>query len=213
MSAMISRLYLSVIIAAAAGLWALLLVLQGVSVSPVWLRPFSVVIGGMILLLLAFDRWLWRWRLFHPWFVAKPNLQGTWRGELVSTWVRPASAEPLPPIEAHLVIRQTFSSIRLRLVTQESHSDCLVANIPDDAGGTKCVVGTYLNSPKILNRETNPIHHGGMVLRILDGDTCILEGEYWTDRGTKGAMRFESWSPKLLYDRRQACKAKYRRKT
>ena len=210
---MISRLHLSVILGFAAVLWAIMLIVQGVSVSAAWLRPFSVVVGVMVLLLLAFDRWLWKWQALHPWFVSKPNLTGTWRGELVSTWKNQGVDEPSTPIEAYLVVKQTFSSIRLRLITAESHSDCLAANICDDAGGTQCIVGTYLNTPKILHREGSPIHHGGVVLRILSGDACVLEGEYWTDRNTKGTMRFDSWNPKLLYDYARASKARHRKKT
>lgn len=153
---MISRLHLSAILGFAAALWAAMLIVQGVSVSAAWFRPFSIVVGAMVLLILAFDRWLWKWRALHPWFVSKPNLQGTWKGELISSWVKQQSSEPVPPIEAYVVIKQTFSSIRLRLITKESHSDCLVASICDDAGGTQSIVGTYLNTPKTLQREGSP---------------------------------------------------------
>src|SRR5262245_38983822 len=35
----------------------------------------SAVVGACVL---AFDRWLWRLPILHPWFVAAPNLSGKW---------------------------------------------------------------------------------------------------------------------------------------
>ena len=210
---MISRLHLSVIVGIAAAIWALLLIADGVAVDVTWLRPFSGVIGAMVLVLLTFEQWAWRWKWLHPWFVGKPDIQGTWRGELVSLWRDPTTGAGRPPIEVYLVVKQTFSSIRVRLISGESHSDCLVVSICEDAGGTQSLVGTYLNTPKILRRDGSPIHHGGMVLRILSSDRTVLDGDYWTDRGTKGSMRFEKWNPRRLYDFDRAASSNFRRKS
>lgn len=209
---MVSRLHLSVFIGIAAALWATLLLIDGVTVTANWFRPFSAVVGAMVLLLLGFEKWGWRWKFLHPWFVSQPNIQGTWKGELTSLWTDPATGKCPDPIEVYLVIKQTLSSIRVRLITKESQSDCLVASICDDAGATHSLVGTYLNTPKITQREGSPIHHGGMVLRISSPGYGLLGGEYWTDRGTKGGMRFEQWSPSLIYDFKIASGARFRKK-
>jgi hypothetical protein len=209
---MISRLHLSALIGIAAAVWAILLLVGGIAFDARWFRPFSAVVGAMVLVLLAFEKWWWRWKWLHPWFVSKPNIRGTWRGELVSLWKDPTTGEGRPPIEVYLVVRQTFSAIRVRLITSESHSDCLVASICDDSGGTQSLVGTYLNTPKILRRDGSPIHHGGMVLRILTSEHAVLDGEYWTDRSTKGSMRFEKWNARLLYDFDRASASSFRKK-
>jgi hypothetical protein len=209
---MVSRLHLSVFLGIAAALWAILLLIEGFTVTANWFRPYSAVVGAMVLLLLGFENWGWRWKHLHPWFVSQPNIQGTWKGELTSLWTDPATGRGRDPIEVYLVIKQTFSSIRVRLITKESQSDCLVARICDDSGATHSLVGTYLNTPKIAQREGSPIHHGGMVLRISNLGYGLLDGEYWTDRGTKGGMRFEQWSPSLIYDFKSASSARFKKK-
>jgi hypothetical protein len=209
---MISRLHLSTLIAVAAAIWAALLIIDGVTVSGNWYRPFSAVTGAMVILLLVFDKWLWRWRFLYPWFVSQPNIQGTWRGELISLWKDPKTGESHASIEVYLVVKQTFSSLRVRLITKESHSDCLSANICDESGATQSLVATYLNTPKIARRDGSPIHHGGMVLRIVSSGHGVLDGEDWTDRDTKGSMRFAQWNPHLLYDFEGATEARFRKK-
>ena len=208
---MASRLHISVFIGIAAAVWAILLLVDGVTVTGHWFRPFSGVVGAMVLVLLAFEKWGWRWKALHPWFVSQPNIQGTWKGELISLWKDPSTGEGREPIEVYLVVKQTFSSLRVRLITKESHSDCLVASICDEAGATHSLVGTYRNTPKIAQREGSPIHHGGMVLCISHPGYGLLDGEYWTDRGTKGGMRFEQWSPSLIYDFKSAAGARFRK--
>ena len=126
---MVSRLHLSVFIGIAAALWATLLLIDGVTVTAHWFRPFSSVVGTMVVLLLGFEKWGWRWKVLHPWFVSQPNIQGTWKGELTSLWTDPATRKGRDPIEVYLVIKQTLSSIRVRLITKESQSDCLVASM------------------------------------------------------------------------------------
>jgi len=45
---MIDRLHLSAILLVAALIWGVLLLLMGVAVSVVWLRPFSFVTGALL---------------------------------------------------------------------------------------------------------------------------------------------------------------------
>lgn len=74
---MLSRTHLTPFLAIAVFLWSALLILNGQSVSFELLKPFSTVAGAIGILALAFERWLWRWRYLHPWFVSMvltPNL-------------------------------------------------------------------------------------------------------------------------------------------
>lgn len=197
---MISKIHLSVLVWSIAGLWVLSLALDGTQVSTGLFKPCSTVVTGLGLLLLVFDKWLWRFHFLHPWFVDRPYLRGTWKGQLVSQWVDPTTNLPVGPVEAFLVVRQTFSSIHLRLVTRQSSSESLANNIPKDSDGVYTVASIYRNTPKIANRGASEIHHGGVILQVLGDPVHALEGHYWTDRGTLGELRFLLKSEKLYFD-------------
>jgi len=192
----IERLHLSAIILAAALIWGALLVLEGIHLSPAWFRPFSAVVGALALVLAAFDLWLWRLRILQGWLVKRPRLSGTWRAEIRSNWITPETGVGIPPIAAFMVIRQTFSTLSLCLVTNESRSELLGAEIVRGTDGTYRVFGVYRNEPRFAVRERSAIHYGGLELRVAGSPPERIEGHYWTDRDTAGEL--------LLSDQRQA---------
>jgi hypothetical protein len=193
---MISRTHLTVLFWFAVLLWAAMLILEGVSIPSAFFKPGSTVLGALVLLMGAFERWIWRWPILHPWFVSEPDLQGTWRGEVHSSWVDPATGERLSPIEAFLVIKQTFSTIRIRLLTQDSSSELLAGSLITNQEDAFLIVGTFLNVPRILVRDISPIHHGTIMLNVRGETNPTLEGGYWTDRLTRGELNFSARSKK-----------------
>ena len=188
---MLSRLQLSTLIAAAAVIWAAFLIADGVAIDLAFARPFNKVIGWLVLALVVCERWAWRWQWLHPWFVSTPVLHGTWRGQLVSTWVN-AEGQTVPPIEAYVAVTQTASTIRMRLMTRESESELLGGSFVRDGDGLSRLFGTYRNTPKQEVRHRSQIHHGGLFLSVHGEPPRVLEGEYWTDRKTTGSLRFEA---------------------
>jgi len=180
--------HLSTLIAAAVALWAAFLFFGGIAASPKLLGPFSSVTGALGLLLLAFDRWLWRIPLLHPWFVDVPDIRGIWRAEIRSNWIIPDTGRQISPIAGFMVIRQTYSTLSMRLITKESSSKLLAARILCDADGLYTVTGIYSNEPKHSLRERSPIHYGSLVLRVSGDPVTILDGHYWTDRKTQGEL-------------------------
>ena len=184
---MISRLHLSTIVGIAIAIWAVMLVIEGVAVSVSWLRPFSPVIGVVLLLVLAFDRWLWRIRLLHGWFVKRPVLRGLWKIELRSEWKDPVTCNRPAAIEAYLVVRQTYSYLSLRLLTKESSSETLAADIVEAADGTFRVYAVYRNEPRPEFRDRSPIHYGALLIDF-EGYPERLGGNYWTDRNSRGQL-------------------------
>jgi hypothetical protein len=193
---MIERLHLSAILLVAAAIWGGLLFLGGVQVSPQWLHPFSIVLGAMMVFLSAFDLWLWRIRLLHPWLVKRPVLGGTWRAELRSDWIDPATGLGIGPINGFIVVRQTFSRLTLRLITEESNSELIGAEILRADDGTYRVLGVYRNEPKLSVRHRSPIHYGALAVQLSGSPPERIEGHYWTDRDTAGEL--------ALSDRRTA---------
>jgi hypothetical protein len=197
---MIERLHLSVLLLVAALVWGVLLLVNGVDVSLGWLRYFSVTLGVLIVLLAAFDLYLWHLPLLHPWFVRRPDLRGTWRASLRSSWVDPATQSRIPPIAGYMVIRQTFSYISLRLITTESRSEMLGAEILRAEDGTYRVFGVYRSEPRLGLRAVSPIHYGGLVLQVTGLPATRMEGHYWTDRDTAGEIALESRRKRLIDD-------------
>ncbi len=208
---MISRLYLSTLLGIAVVLWGGLLFIEGVSVSPAFLKPLSTVLGTLILILSFFDKWAWHLPFLHPWFVSIPDLRGTWKGQIISTWIDPKTGTRIPIIPAYFVIRQTFSSVQIRLITSQSSSELLAGNIVRDIDGIYKVLGIYVNKPKLLNRDVSPIHHGGLLLHIQGNPPHSLSGQYWTDRDTKGELHFSERSRKLYSDFEDADKGLYKK--
>jgi len=202
--AMVSQKHISTLLFIAAMTWGSLLFLDGVAISIFWLKPLTTVSGLMVLLLGVFDRWAWRIPFLYPWFVSTPNLRGTWKGQIDSSWKNPGSGKRIQPIEAYLVVEQTFSSLQIRLFTKESQSNLLTGNIFQNDGGTYSVARSYRNTPNILNRTNSPMHHGGILLHIQGEKDFSLKGEYWTDRQTKGEIHFINKSKTLASDFEQA---------
>ena len=79
----------------AAVLWFAILWLSGQGVSLNGLRLFASVPAVVLLLAVAFDRWAWRWPVVRRFVAQVPDLRGTWRGSIVTTW-RPERPALLP---------------------------------------------------------------------------------------------------------------------
>lgn len=186
---MLSRLHLSAILLVASALWGGLLLYQGVAVKGSWFHPFSGVVGVLVLLLAAFDVWAWRLRILQGWFVPRPNLRGTWRVELQSDWKDPSTDRIIGSIVAYLVVRQTFSTLSIRMLTAESASELVAAEINKASDGTYRLAAVYRNEPKLSVRDRSPIHYGAIVLDVQGDPAKDLAGYYWTDRNSRGELR------------------------
>lgn len=146
----------------------------------------------------VFSKWLWKWRFLQDWLVPFPNLNGVWEGELVSTWVNPATGNGIAPIPARLTIRQTFTSISCVIQTGEmkSHSFCASFHLLPDSQ-IKRLVYTYASDPKPTVQDRSNRHYGTAMLDILlDEKKKTLHGGYWSDRKTTGEMSLE-WKAKV----------------
>jgi SMODS-associating 2TM, beta-strand rich effector domain len=147
--------------------------------------PYGSAVTAASLFVWFFDKWLWAWPPFS-WFVKRPDLRGTWHGEIVSGWINPQTNAPLPPIPAFVYVTETASTLYMRQFTAESESATLAASMLKDTDDADSVAVLYRNDSKAHVRERSPIHFGGMHLRVSGED--VLEGDYWTDRKTSGRI-------------------------
>ena len=185
-------------------IWVVVLLAFGVDfdrpVSEIGLEAvtkLSYVVAIYSVLVIVFVNWAWRLRIFKGWLVQSPNLQGTWKGTLESTWIDPETKQKIPPKGVTLVIKQTLSTISCVMYTDESESFSNTAQInEDDDSGIFRLSYNYTNRPKASVRERSEIHDGAAILKVNESERT-LEGEYWTSRKTTGEIRLEFFSKKL----------------
>lgn len=163
-----------------------------------WLAPIgpSVTVGAAGLWL--FDRWAWRQPgLRH--LLSRPVLHGTWHGELASSWVDPATAKKIDPDpDVFLVIRQRFWSVSARLLTNESSSSSLFAELTAGNDGVCQLLYIYVNHPQATVEHRSKAHYGAVVLTAPRNRGDGIEGQYFTGRKTTGDMRFRIHYPQLV---------------
>lgn len=165
----------------------------GVLPSTSWWGYISPAVSAVLVSVSIFDRYAWKWPVLRLLGGSRPCLHGTWVGSLQSTWVDPATNEVVPPIEAYLVARQTFSSLSIRLLTKESSSKSSTAEIIAALDQTCQVAWVYSNEPRMSVRSRSEIHNGAGSLTLVGGaNPSALEGHYWTDRDTKGELHFKA---------------------
>jgi hypothetical protein len=181
-----SQIQVSALLLVASVVWGVALLASGTPVGAAFFKPLSTVSGALVLALSAFDLWLWRVPVLQGWFVRRPYLWGTWRVVFRSNWVDPTTGQVISPRIGYMLVRQTFSSIRMRLMTDESTSELLVDDIVIDPDGTFRVFAVYRNESKLEVRERSPIHYGALALTVQGSPAQALVGFYWTDRNTRG---------------------------
>jgi hypothetical protein len=157
-----------------------------------WMAPIGPAVALAGAGLWAFDRYVWRWRgVRKP--VGRPVLDGTWHGELASDWVNPATGEGVPPdSNVFLVVRQRYWSMTVRMLTKESSSASLRADLTKYDDGVHQLVYLYGNTPRQQFRHRSELHYGAAVLTAPKNHEDGIEGHYFTDRKTCGEMRFHT---------------------
>ena len=173
--------------------WSAISVVNGQPVSLAAAGSAQTAIGVVAALGLVFERW--GWRFWPERLGGKPNIEGTWKGQIISDFRLP-SGDQVPPIDAYLAIRQTFATVSVRQYTRESRSWLESGQVARDGDGTQTVSGIYMNEPQISLQERSRIHRGSFILVIEGPPTKSLRGHYWTDRNTTGQMIFEARSKK-----------------
>lgn len=175
-------------------IWVVLLLAEGttslldlVSVA----KKFPLTVTVYAFLALIFTKWAWRWKIFQGWLVQIPDIQGTWRGSIISTWIDPSTNKKADSIPAILSIKQTYNKIDCFLFTKESSSHSTAAEINLDQSGNLYFNYNYTNRPRASVRERSEIHDGAAILQIIKMPSRSLEGEYWTSRKSTGEMKFQ----------------------
>lgn len=188
------RIHIIVSLAIAALVWWITLVLQGTPVTWAHATPFTTVAGFLGAFWLVFNRFLWRLPFLHGWFVKRPDLRGTWRVELQSSYIKPETKERVPVIVCYMGVKQTLSDLKMHLMTPESESWPIAGHIIPGGNGYRAVC-VYENEPDLhlRNERISEKHEGALIIDThgsgVRPDT--LTAKYWTDRNTNGTMDFK----------------------
>lgn len=177
-------------------LWLALLALAGISGQFDQAARITTIVPALLVGAALFERWVWRWHPLHPHVVHMPVIRGTWRGVLASLWTDPTTGAHPPTKIVYLTIEQTLTTVSVRLHTDESSSEQISGTVGiRKSTGERTITWTYMNTPRINLREQSRPHYGGAVLTVFGDPPTRLEGEYWTDRQSKGSLEFRGHNP------------------
>lgn len=149
----------------------------------------TAAIAPTVILGEVFRRWLWRFPPFS-WLVKVPNLNGTWKGKLRSSY-EDDDGRNLRPIPVTLFIEQTLTNIHLTFQTDSmsSRSKSMSATLAfiEDTKRAQLIY-TYCNDGNATKGWNK--HCGTVILDIEGNRPTELRGNYFTDREpqTKGEL-------------------------
>ncbi|WP_217921927.1 hypothetical protein [Miltoncostaea oceani] len=170
----------------AVGIYSVGLLVYGVTVPSGLARAISFLPAVLAVSFAFFEADLWRRRPF-AWIIKRPYLEGTWRGTLTSYR---RDAQDTPSSSDHpivLVVRQSFSTTVVTLLTSESRSQSRISELSEEPNGQWLLQYQYLNHPAMSARDRgSTIHAGSAIAQVAHGRPTRLEGEYWTARDTRG---------------------------
>ena len=173
----------------------------GEQTNPLKYASLVVFVIGAFCIPLA--NYLWRpvWRCFPV--IERftfPDLNGMWKGQLITARVDPNTEISPPSIPATAQITQSLFSATVRIRTSESRSYSTRCHFEADrSAGVYRVWYSYDNRPKSEVSYRSVRHEGIAWLEVDIGeDRDQLVGQYFTERRTAGDMnlrRVTSSSP------------------
>ncbi len=168
--------------------WLLHLLLNYIPLSIPWWIDMPSVLGFFALIRTSVDKSLWRSKLVRKAFgIVVPDLNGIWKGQSFSSYSDHSS-----PLDAELIIYQTWTGIQVSLETATSISHSRAAAFVIDQPGKMSLIYEYLCEPRPGAANTMHTHRGTAELFIKSNGT-LLEGEYYTgrDRQTFGTLSMQ----------------------
>lgn len=177
-----------IVIALAAAISAVVVLASGGTIDLNLAKVVATSSTLLILFLLAFDKWLWRWPLLRR-LHGRPVLHGTWRTELRTDY----EGRRDEVIECYLVIDQTFSRICARMLFDRSRSASMSGDLVRE-DGRRAFYYVFRSEKHATEPSTNPPSRGAADLTVAMKPTPHLEGDYWMLVGTKGRVTTTGYS-------------------
>lgn len=128
-----------------------------------------------------FERWIWRWNPFEQ----MPRLSSSYVGELHYKYAGNEETK-----EVSLTVKQTLLHVQITAQTDMNSSNSISGIIVEEHG-ENVLYYQYITSPNLTSTRDNPMQYGASRMRIEDkGKT--LQGNYWTNRPSRGDMIWKS---------------------
>jgi hypothetical protein len=185
-------------------------VFTGESIDKHGLQWISGASSAVILLLVLYDRWVWRWPLVRRLsaLAGHPVIHGTWKSELA--FERDVNGQP-GTLTCYFSVYQTFSSVQVRGFFTTSESRSLTARIDRPQPNQIQLVFAYRSEAPHSKRNDNRPHDGTTMLNIISRPVEALSGSYYTDRGGAGTIKAVEYSKKLSESYDQAARRQYKK--
>jgi len=181
--------------------WLIILIQKPTLSFFVFLKLFPKVVTIDTIIITIFSSFLWKFKIFKGWLVPFPNLNGTWKGYIHTTWIDPTTGKRPGPIPAILTIKQSFFKISCVMRTAEMCSRSTISDfVLDSHNQIKQLTYSYDSNPIQTVKERSAQHLGTMVFNIIEKPKRKLKGEYWTGRKTTGDIEMEFWKKERLDD-------------
>jgi len=190
---MINLYPLSKVIASLAGFYTFLVVLlftfSDVSISLIDAFKYVALFELFISIIFLFG-WEYIWKFIPPlnkWLF--PNINGTWDVEIHWNLTKEDKKIKKGIKKGEVFIKQNLLSLSMELITDESESETLAVQPKKNAeSGRLQLYYIYRNTPQ--NNGELKTHIGTAILKLSHKSNSLLEGNYFTDRNTKGILKF-----------------------
>jgi hypothetical protein len=171
-----------------AGVILLIAAVTGDSLDRNFLRWLSIATSAVVLLLLIYEKWAWRWPLIRKGaeWAGRPIIHGTWKGELEFESDQHRRRGTIP---FYMAIDQTFSAVRIRSFAETTESYSLTATIERPAPTRRQLVLAYHSEPPHDARDDNRPHDGTCMLSLVGIPVEEITGSYYNDRMRRGSIR------------------------
>lgn len=195
---MLTRTSISVLLIIAVAVWAAFLWVLGIELTWDHAKPYSLTLAVLSSSFWIFDKYLWkRWPFSE--LGGRPDLSGTWQVELHSSYQNPRTGQRRPIVNGYLAVRQTYTTLSIRLMTKEAESFLVASSVEKQPDGTTYIYGVYQSDPSILLRGiVSEIHYGSFKYKIVGNPVYELIGHYWTDRHTSGSVKVYNRTKKYI---------------
>lgn len=161
-----------------------------ISINVTNILKYATTFEIIIISILVFS-WRFIWKKIpklNDWLF--PDINGTWNVEIHWNWKQNNGKIKSGLKKGEVIIKQNFLTLSMELSTDESESETLVIQPKKNpTSGNISFYYIYRNTPKGNKLKLKP-HIGTAILKVNAKNNAILEGNYFTDRDTKGLLKF-----------------------
>ncbi|MEY4293203.1 MAG: hypothetical protein RIQ61_1601 [Bacteroidota bacterium] len=143
----------------------------------------------------------WKWWIFK-WLIDIPNLNGRYTGELVSSFIDPATGNPMVK-DCAIEIKQSASSIHIFSYygdkgtnIQTSRAYSVSEELVEEKNGLFQLFYIFTNDPETLLTQLN--NHAGTAKFKHYPDIKTLDGDYYNQRKNIGTIKVAFQQKKRL---------------